>query len=465
MRRFSFNLIRYLIDVPIIIFSALIVRFLYPLTITDEYQGHIGIFTIAAVFSWYIAASFSRVYNDLRSKKFSEEIAYIIYSFVAFTVILSSSMFFLRTFFNYSNYFLLYFLSTSFTLVVLNKYILRKYLHRTFKNNESKDRLILVGSTPAARDFYYTINERPYYGYRCVGFLDDSNFELNGSNYLGQVAQLADVLNDIKVEEVIIALPNAKHEQIQYCIEICEQKAVRARIIPDFNFYTSSNIQINNIGRLPIINLRSLPLDKWFNRFVKRLLDIFAVLFFGILIAWWLMPIIALLIKIDSKGPVFFKQERWGLNNKLIICYKFRSMFVNSPQKKDDGSFNQASKNDTRITRIGRFLRASNIDELPQFWNVFIGNMSLVGPRPHVTPMNLAAIGSVDKYLQRHLVKPGITGWAQVNGSRGETSAPGALERRVNYDLYYIHRWTFLLDCQIILQTFINIIRGDENAY
>jgi putative colanic acid biosynthesis UDP-glucose lipid carrier transferase len=177
------------------------------------------------------------------------------------------------------------------------------------------------------------------------------------------------------------------------------------------------------------------------------------------------MPLVAFIIKLTSKGPVFFKQERWGLNNKMIVCYKFRTMYSGSPETNLDGSFIQATKNDKRITPLGKFLREWNIDEFPQFWNVLRGNMSVVGPRPHVTPLNLASVESVDRYLLRHLVKPGITGWAQVNGSRGGTSQPGAMQRRVNYDLYYIHKWTFWLDCQIILQTIINIIKGDDNAY
>jgi len=162
---------------------------------------------------------------------------------------------------------------------------------------------------------------------------------------------------------------------------------------------------------------------------------------------------------------VFFQQERWGLNNERIICYKFRSMLNGSKDTDENGNYLQAIQNDHRVTRFGKYLRKTNMDELPQFWNVLLGNMSVVGPRPHPTPLNLASIETVDRYMLRHLVKPGITGLAQVNGCRGETQTPDDMQKRVNFDLFYIHKWTFWLDCQIILQTIINIFRGDQNAY
>jgi putative colanic acid biosynthesis UDP-glucose lipid carrier transferase len=160
-----------------------------------------------------------------------------------------------------------------------------------------------------------------------------------------------------------------------------------------------------------------------------------------------------------------FKQVRWGLNNEKITCYKFRTMVVQSRDVDEQGSYLQATKNDPRITSLGLFLRKTSLDELPQFYNVIRGDMSVVGPRPHPIPLNMASIDTVDNYMLRHMVKPGITGWAQVNGCRGETKSISSMQKRVNYDLYYIHRWSFWFDCQVILQTIINIFRGDQNAY
>ncbi|MDP1971616.1 MAG: exopolysaccharide biosynthesis polyprenyl glycosylphosphotransferase, partial [Sediminibacterium sp.] len=256
-----------------------------------------------------------------------------------------------------------------------------------------------------------------------------------------------------------------ENAQIQDCIEVCDYLKVKARILPDMQQYSTSAIQVNNIGQLSVMNIRALPLDKLENKILKQAFDIFFALLFFVFIGSWLMPLIALAIKLSSKGPIIFKQERWGLNNEKIICYKFRTMMAESEDIGPNGEYNQATLNDPRITRLGLFLRKSNLDELPQFWNVLLGNMSTVGPRPHPTPLNIQVMHTVDNYMLRHIVKPGITGWAQVNGCRGETREPGSMQRRVNFDLYYIHRWTFWLDCQIILQTIINIFRGDQNAY
>jgi putative colanic acid biosynthesis UDP-glucose lipid carrier transferase len=191
---------------------------------------------------------------------------------------------------------------------------------------------------------------------------------------------------------------------------------------------------------------------------------LFTLLFFAI-IGWWLFPIIAILVKLDSKGPVYYKQERWGVNNQPIICYKFRTMHTKNGYHGHGGEdFEQTSRNDPRVTGLGKVLRKYSIDELPQFWNVLKGEMSVVGPRPHPTPMNLESMKSVDNYLKRHMVNPGITGWAQINGCRGEVRTHEEMEQRVNFDLYYIHRWSFTLDLQIILQTIIKMLR-DKGAY
>jgi putative colanic acid biosynthesis UDP-glucose lipid carrier transferase len=177
------------------------------------------------------------------------------------------------------------------------------------------------------------------------------------------------------------------------------------------------------------------------------------------------MPIISLLIKLGSKGSVFFKQERWGLNNKPIICYKFRTMVADNRDVDENGNYLQACKDDHRVTRIGKFLRKTSLDELPQFFNVLFGSMSVSGPRPHPVPLNLESKDSIENYLMRHWVKPGITGWAQTQGFRGETRNPYRMQKRVTADLWYIENWTFWLDLQIILQTLVNIVKGEENAY
>ncbi len=463
----KYTAIRYFIDAPIICASYLLAAFFSNGRNLPGSLGNILIIVLASLAVWYIASSFSHLYADRRSNKYSEEIVFIIYTLIIYIITLSSTFFFLNNFIpiEHNVSFFLLLIGFLFLFLTLSKYIIRKYLHSAIFQGKLFDNLLIVGATASALDFYETINKYYYYGYKCIGFLDNATTIMNGCPYKGKIENLSFILKEQHVDEVVIALPNADSEHIQECIEVCDFYATKARIVRDLNQYTSSSLQVNNIGLLPVINIRSLPLDNLSNRTLKRAFDItFSCLFF-LLIGWWLFPLIAILIKLTSRGPAYFKQERWGLNNEKITCYKFRTMVVNKHDIDHNGSYWQATKNDPRITRFGTFLRRSNLDELPQFWNVLLGNMSVVGPRPHPTPLNLESIHTVETYMLRHVVRPGITGWAQVNGCRGETKTLGSMQKRVNLDLYYIHRWTFWIDCQIILQTMINMARGDQNAY
>jgi len=201
------------------------------------------------------------------------------------------------------------------------------------------------------------------------------------------------------------------------------------------------------------------------NNFPKRLIDIFFSAFLFVFVFSWLFPLIALLIKLNSKGPVFFKQVRTGINNEEIVCYKFRSMRINCKDIDENGKFIQASQDDPRTTRFGKVLRRTSIDELPQFWNVLKGDMSLIGPRPHPYLLDRECERTVENYSLRYLVKPGITGWAQVNGYRGGTQKEGLMQKRINHDLWYINHWNLLLDIKIVGLTIKSIFKGDDNAY
>ena len=460
-----YTTIRYIIDAPIVGISYLLAVNISSGQKISESGTDNYLFTLISLIVWYIAASFSRLYADRRSNKYSEEIVFIIYTIMLFTILLSSVSFFLRTFFQFNSNFFTLFILFLFFLLTLTKYIIRKYLHSAIYQGKLFDNILIVGATPSALDFYETINKYYYYGYKCVGFIDNNQTKLNGCTYHGNINNLGNILKDHLIDEVVIALPNVESALIRECLEVCDYYTTKARIIPDLFQYASSTLQMNNIGLLPVINIRSLPLDKPENRLLKRVFDILFSICFFLILGCWLLPLIALIIKLTSKGPIIFKQERWGLNNEKIVCYKFRSMDSNSRDIDENGFYHQASKDDPRVTTLGAFLRRTNMDELPQFWNVLLGNMSVVGPRPHPTPLNIESMHTVENYMLRHVVKPGITGWAQVNGCRGETRIPGSMQKRVNFDLYYIHRWTFWLDGQIILQTAINVIRGDQNAY
>ena len=422
-------------------------------------------FVVLGSLCWFLMSLFSKLYANRRSNKFSEEIVFIGYHIILFLVSLSSLFFFLQQNL-YSFTFFFIFLCYLFFFATIFKYILRKSIHSALYHGKLYDKILLVGATPAAWNFYETVNKFYYYGYKCVGFVDNtSTASLNGCPYYGSIADLDRVLKSQPIDEVVVALPNGAHKEIRSCLETCDYHRVSVRILPDFYQYTSSVVQMNNIGMLPVLNVNQLPLDRIENKIIKRVFDILFSVTFFLTAGLILFPLIALLIKLTSRGPVFFKQERWGLNNAKITCYKFRTMVTSSKDIDEQGKYNQATKDDPRVTPIGKLLRTTNLDELPQFLNVLMGNMSVVGPRPHPTPLNLESMHTVDNYMLRHIVLPGITGWAQVNGFRGETKTAADMQKRVDFDLYYIHRWTFWLDCQIILQTVINLLRGDQNAY
>jgi putative colanic acid biosysnthesis UDP-glucose lipid carrier transferase len=283
--------------------------------------------------------------------------------------------------------------------------------------------------------------------------------------HLGKIDQLAQVLERDKIDEVIIALPNAAIKKIGRVVAVCENYPTRVRIIPDYFEFMSPRFEISRFGSFPLISIRANPLEQLHWRFLKRSYDLVFTLLLFIGIFSWLWPLLALLIKISSPGPVFFKQERWGIKNARIICYKFRSMVKESRDVDENGQYQQATRNDRRITRLGSFLRRTNLDELPQFINVLKGEMSVVGPRPHPTPMNLEIKDLVQNYQLRHLVKPGVTGWAQINGFRGETSDPDLLRKRVEFDIWYIENWSILLDIKIIWLSIWLMFRGDPHAY
>ncbi len=298
-----------------------------------------------------------------------------------------------------------------------------------------------------------------------MGFLDDSEKKFLNGQYLGKIDELEKVLSRGTVDDVIIALPNYAMDRLENVIKTCERHTTRVRIIPDYFKFVSSKYNVSMFGRFPIITIREDRINELHWRMLKRGFDFGFTTLLYLLIFIWLWPLIALMIKLTSPGPVFFKQERWGRDNKKFITYKFRSMKTDCDTVDEKGKYKQAKKNDPRVTFIGKILRKTSLDELPQFWNVLKGEMSIVGPRPHPTPLNIESKDKIHLYMIRHLVKPGITGWAQVNGYRGETEDASLMQKRIDNDVWYIENWSLWLDVQIVLLTVWRIITGDPNAY
>ncbi len=360
----------------------------------------------------------------------------------------------LRLFFFYMIFFVLLMVSRYFSMKLL-KYIRAKgYNFKTF---------IVVGANESGEKIRKILAKDLTYGYKFLGFFDENiNASIvNPSSVLGGFNAIRQFVTEKKIDEMYVSLHIDNIEIINELTRICEQNMVRIKFIPDFQLYTkSSKVEVAFYENTPVLMFRTEPLELVVNRLAKKAFDIVFSVSVILLIFPWLFPIIMLIIKIESPGPIFFKQERSGRDNRTFMCFKFRSMYVNGLAHKK-----QAEKGDSRITKFGAFIRKTSIDELPQFFNVFYGDMSVVGPRPHMVNLAKEYSDLINNYLVRQYAKPGITGWAQVNGYRGETKVLSDMESRVEYDIWYIENWSLLLDVKIIVKTIINIFKGEENAY
>jgi putative colanic acid biosynthesis UDP-glucose lipid carrier transferase len=414
---------------------------------------------------WYFSAKKTELYDEFRISRFYAEVFRLLNNItlqILFLIIITFAVSRLQDY----RLFVITYGSIAFVILAVQKYAYRQFfIYLRFKGKNLRY-LVIIGAGEIGQKFYRTIQDNPHFGYKVVGFVDDNPNITNKEIYLGSIEDFLSKIDQYSyVDELVVALPNSVNGKLNQLIEVANNNPIRVKIIPDYFKLVSSRYRVDMFGAFPMITIREEPLDQLHNQVLKRIIDIGFSIFLFITVFSWLFPIIALLIKLDSSGPVFFIQERWGRNNKPIKCYKFRSMVKSSTDLDENGEYKQASKIDSRITRFGSFLRKSNLDELPQFINVFLGNMSVVGPRPHPTPLNIQSKNQIDNYLLRHLVKPGITGWAQVNGFRGETKEIRLMKKRVQYDIYYIEHWSPLLDLKIVFLTAWNMIKGEKNAY
>ncbi|ANH83737.1 undecaprenyl-phosphate glucose phosphotransferase [Niabella ginsenosidivorans] len=319
-----------------------------------------------------------------------------------------------------------------------------------------RKKAVIIGYNGYNGDLQHIINDG-FFEYKITGRYqeDEVRMKSNGSDY-------SDIYEMYRegVEEIFCCLSAMKKESIQQLLYEADQNMIRVKFFPEFEHILNRPVLIDRLGNTQVITVRKEPLLSEYNIIIKRAFDICFSLMVIVFILSWLVPLLALLIKAESRGPIFFKQKRSGRNNQPFYCYKFRSMKVNQHSDKV-----QASKQDARITKVGAFLRRTSLDELPQFFNVLRGDMSIVGPRPHMLLHTDQYRGEVNAYMIRHFVKPGITGWAQVNGYRGETRDLRFMQSRVEHDIAYLENWTFMLDMKIIFLTVWNIFKGEQNAY
>ncbi|WDF58737.1 undecaprenyl-phosphate glucose phosphotransferase [Flavobacterium sp. KACC 22758] len=356
---------------------------------------------------------------------------------------------------------LLYFYLFFFVILLVSRYISMKLLKEIRAKGYNFRKIIIVGANETGERMRKILAKDLTYGYKFLGFFDEKADPVFSDQLIGGFDEIQDFIVQKEVDEMYVALHIDDIAVINKLVKICEQNMVRIKFVPDFQLYTkSSKVEITFYENTPVLMLRREPLESVTNKLIKKAFDVCFSALVILLIFPWLFPIVMLIIKLESPGPVFFRQKRSGRDNRPFVCLKFRSMYVN-----DLAHDKQAGKGDSRVTKFGAFIRKTSIDELPQFFNVFWGDMSVVGPRPHM--INLAKEYSelINNYLVRQFAKPGITGWAQVNGYRGETKELADMENRVEYDIWYIENWSLLLDIKIIVRTVINILKGDENAY
>lgn len=352
-------------------------------------------------------------------------------------------------------------LSVSFTVLLMlwrfSFLLLRKYRRKFWL--EYTD-VVIIGTGPVGISLYKYISSNSQLGYNVLGVFGEDNHQISPDiKLLGNVEDCMAYASANGVQEIYCALPTEDSRTIEMLLQEADNHMIRFRLVPDLKGSFDRNFMVELYGYMPVLIPRLEPLNNKANEVMKRIFD---VLFSSLVIVFllsWLIPVLGIIIKLDSNGPVFFKQLRSGKNNKPFYCLKFRSMAVN--EYSDNV---QASKNDMRITRVGRFIRQTSIDELPQFFNVLMGDMSVVGPRPHMLKHTQDYAQIINSYMVRHLLTPGITGWAQVSGFRGETQEVTAMLDRVQADLWYLENWSLRLDLKIVLLTIWQIAKGDEHA-
>ena len=330
------------------------------------------------------------------------------------------------------------------------------------KSGYNYSRVVIIGGGEVAMQLYSYFNSDDVLGVRLIGVFSDTtiSFDIKDGVVSGDLEALESFALKNDIDEIFYAMPLTYTRKIKDLIDFCDKYMIRFKIVPDFRGFQFKRVNIEFFDDVPVITLREEPLRDFVNRFLKRMFDIVFSISVILLLLSWLYPIIAILIKLSSKGPILFKQLRSGVNNEEFVCYKFRSMNLSS-----DSETKQATQGDSRITGFGSFLRKSSLDEFPQFFNVLLGNMSVVGPRPHMLLHTEEYSELIKKYMVRQLVKPGITGVAQVRGYRGETKELEDMEGRVRLDVWYIENWSLSLDINVIFQTIWNVFKGDEQAY
>ncbi len=415
-------------------------------------------YLVLLVPAYLVLYSACNLYNPQRGKSRRFILWNLIKANLIGLLIYSSALFTTKDI-DFSRKFSYVFAITNITFAILFRYIISKILREMRKKGFNQKHVLLVGYSRAAEGYLDRIASNPQWGYHVYGILDD-NMEI-GTMYkhvkiIGTTEDLAQILSENDLDEIAVTLSIDEYAKLEHIVGVCEKSGSHTKFVPDYHNIIPTIPVMEDMNGLPVINIRNVPLSSFANKITKRIVDIFGAIC-AIIIFSIPMLVIALIVKLTSKGPIIYSQVRVGLHNKEFKMYKFRSMVVQSESSERKA---WTTANDARVTKIGKLIRRTSMDELPQLFNILIGNMSLVGPRPERPFFVEKFKEEVPRYMIKHQVRPGLTGWAQVNGYRGDTS----IRKRIEHDLYYIENWSLALDFKIL---FLTIFKGfiNKNAY
>lgn len=432
----------------IIMFLSLILSYMIRFYILSVSGGFIKLddyleFLILSIPLQVFINLLSGLYQPMRTKRYYQQAIIILRANTIFLGIVLVILYIAKLI-NFSNLVFIYFYFIYTFVALVKRYILHKSLHRMRSMAMNLKNIIVIGSGDIAKEYIETISTSKSYGFHYFGHVADKT-DMEG-RYLGNFSQLYDILQKNKTADVVAALDLDDIKELENIVNVCEQTGSKLSIVPFYYHFISSKPYIDQVENIPLLNIRRIPLDNIVNAALKRGMDICGSLFLLLLFSP-VMLFAAVGIKLTSPGPVIFKQKRVGREKKTFVMYKFRSMRIN-----DKESTGWSTNSDPRKTKFGAFIRKLSIDEMPQFFNVLKGDMSLVGPRPEVPHYVYDFQKKIPLYMVKHQVKPGITGWAQVHGYRGDTS----IRKRIEHDVYYIENWNLILDIYILVKTMLN---------
>jgi Undecaprenyl-phosphate glucose phosphotransferase len=406
------------------------------------------------IVSYTILCYFLNLYNPQRTDKFGNEFKQILKVNIIGLLSLITTLYIIEVA-DYSRYMLAMFAIFSTIFMFIERIMVKNALMYMRGKGYNVQYILVIGAGELGEKFAKKIKDNFYLGYEIIGFLDDNiekGQKVDGSEIIGKIDDLEQIVLTKTIDLAVITISARHYQVIENTVNTLEKCGVKAEIIPDFYRYFPAKPYIDMIDDIPVINIRYVPLDDNLNKILKRVSDIVLVTI-GIIIISPILIITAILVKLTSPGPIIFKQKRVGCNRKEFNMYKFRSMKV-----QEEEQFKWTKKDDPRKTRIGSFIRKTNIDELPQFFNILKGDMSLIGPRPERPFFVDKFRDEIPKYMVKHHVRPGMTGYAQINGYRGDTS----IKKRIEYDIYYVENWNLILDVKIFFRTFKSFFK---NAY